>query len=347
MDPFLRHPIGATSLQVTQLGFGGATLGDMRESISEAQASATIEAAHAAGIGYFDTSPWYGNGKSELRFGHVLRCKPRDSLVISTKVGRVHRRPNAPDTYRHPAWVGGLPFEPQFDYSRDGILKSYEMSLARLGLNRVDALLIHDLDLRFHKSQEGIADRLAQLEAGGGYQALAELKARGEIAAIGAGINLPNMIPRFLERWPIDFFLVAMPYTLLEQEGLEELEMCAARAVAIVIGAPYASGILARGPGPAALYRYAPAEPQIISKARRIDEVCRRHGVPLAAAALQFPLGHKSVVSVIPGPVSTEEVRKNLSFMRRDIPDALWAELKAQGLLRADAPTPRLAQVSG
>jgi D-threo-aldose 1-dehydrogenase len=346
MDPFLRRPIGTSSLRVTQLGLGGATLGDMRETIAEAQASAAIDAAHAAGIGYFDTSPWYGNGKSELRFGHVLRTKPRDSFVISTKVGRVHRRPADPDSYRHPAWAGGLPFEPRFDYSRDGILRSYEMSLARLGLNRVEALLIHDLDLRFHKSEDGIAQRLGELDAGGGYRALAELKAQGEIAAIGAGINLCQMIPRFLQRWPIDFFLVAMPYTLLEQEGLKELEMCAARGVAIVIGAPYASGILARGPGPSAFYRYAPAEPQIIAKAQRMHEICQGFGVPLAAAALQFPLGHSSVVSVIPGPSSTEEVRQNLNFMRRDIPDELWAELKRQGLLSGEAPTPRLVQTT-
>src|SRR5262245_38686794 len=156
MDPFLRRRIGKTSLEVTQLGMGGASLGDMREVVSEAQASAAIEAAHAAGIGYFDTSPWYGNGKSELRFGHVLATKPRDSFVLSTKVGRVHQRPAAPDTYRHPGWAGGLPFEPRFDYTRDGVLRSYEMSLARLGLNRVEALLIHDLDPRFHKSEEGV-----------------------------------------------------------------------------------------------------------------------------------------------------------------------------------------------
>jgi D-threo-aldose 1-dehydrogenase len=257
MDPFQRRQIAATPLAVTQLGLGGASLGDMRQAIPEAQASATIEAAHAAGIGYFDTSPWYGNGKSELRFGHVLRTLPRASFAISTKVGRVHRRPAAPDSYRHPTWVGGLPFEPRFDYRRDGVLKSYEMSLARLGLNRVEALLIHDLDVRFHRSEEGVAERLSELDAGGGYRALADLKAQGEIAAIGAGINLVGMIPRFLERWPIDFFLVAMPYTLLEQEGLEELDLCAARGVAIVIGAPYASGILARGPGPGAYYRCA------------------------------------------------------------------------------------------
>jgi len=341
MDPFLRRRIGSTALEVMQLGMGGASLGDMREAIPESQATAAIEAAHASGIGYFDTSPWYGNGKSELRFGHVLRTKPRASFVLSTKVGRVHAHPTDPDSYRHPAWAGGLPFEPRFDYTRDGVHKSYEMSLARLGLNRVDALLIHDLDLRFHRSEEGVAARLVELDAGGGYRALAELKARGEVAAIGAGVNLVGMIPRFLERWPIDFFLVAMPYTLLEQEGLEELELCAQQGVSVVIGAPYASGILARGPGPGAIYRYAPAKPEVIAKAERILAVCRRHDVPLAAAALQFPLGHKSVVSVIPGPVSEEEVHQNLALMRHDIPDALWTDLTAEGLIRADAPAPR------
>ena len=340
MDPFLRRRIGHTSLEVTQLGMGGASLGDMRESIPEAQATATIEAAHAAGIGYFDTSPWYGNGKSELRFGHVLRTRPRDSFVLSTKVGRVHKRPAEPDTYRHPGWAGGLPFEPRFDYTHDGVLRSYEMSLARLGLNRVEALLIHDLDPRHHGSLEGVVAGLAQLD-NGGYRALADLKAQGEIAAIGASINLIGMIPRFLERWPIDFFLVAMPYTLLDQEGLAELDMCAERGVSVVIGAPYASGILVRGPEPGALYNYRAAKPEIIDKAERIAAVCRRHDVPLAAAALQFPFGHRSVVAVIPGPVAAEEVRLNLAWMRRDIPDTLWAELSAESLIRSDVPTPR------
>jgi D-threo-aldose 1-dehydrogenase len=339
MDPFRRRQIGKTPLSVTQLGMGGASLGDMRESLPEPQAAATIEAAHAAGIGYFDTSPWYGNGKSELRFGHVLRTKPRNSFVISSKVGRVYVRPADPDAYRHPGWAGGLPFEPRFDYTREGVLKSYEMSLARLGLNRLEALLIHDLDPRHQRSEQGVLERLRELD-GGGYRALAELKERGEISAIGAGINLVGMIPRFLERYPIDFFLVAMPYTLIEQEGLDELEMCSERGIAVVIGAPYASGILARGPRPGALYRYAPAEPEVIAKAERIAAVCRRHDVPLAAAALQFPFGHPSVVAVIPGPVTVKEVRANKALMRRDVPDALWAELKAERLLRPDAPTP-------
>jgi D-threo-aldose 1-dehydrogenase len=175
MDPFLRRRIGTTSFEVTQLGMGGASLGDMRETIPEAQATAAVEAAHAAGIGYFDTSPWYGNGKSELRFGHVLRTRPRASFTLSTKVGRVHVRPADPDGYRHPAWAGGLPFEPRFDYTRDGVLRSYETSLARLGLNRVEALLIHDLDPRFHRTDEGVAARLGELDAGGGFAALADL----------------------------------------------------------------------------------------------------------------------------------------------------------------------------
>jgi D-threo-aldose 1-dehydrogenase len=340
MDALLRRQIGKTSLEVTQLGMGGASLGDMREAIPEAQAAATLEAAHAAGIGYFDTSPWYGNGKSELRFGHVLRTKPRDSFVLSTKVGRVHARPAEPDKYRHPAWAGGLPFEPRFDYTRDGILKSYEMSLARLGLNRVEALLIHDLDPWFHGPGEGVASRLGELDAGGGYQALADLKAQGEIRAIGAGINVVGMIPRFLERFPLDFFLVAMPYTLLDQQGLDELQACAEQSISVVIGAPYASGILARGPAPGAIYRYAPAKPDIIAKVERVAAVCRRNGVPLAAAALQFPLAHPAVVSVIPGPVTPEEVRQNLAWLSLDTPDALWAELKSEALIRADAPTP-------
>ena len=340
MDPFLRRRIGNTSLEVTQLGMGGASLGDMRASIPEAQATAAIEAAHAAGIGYFDTSPWYGNGKSELRFGHVLRTKPRDSFVLSTKVGRVHKRPADPDTYKHPGWAGGLPFEPHFDYTRDGLRRSYEMSLARLGLNRVEALLIHDLDPRHQRSLEGVVASLAQLDSGG-YRALADLKAQGEIAAIGAGVNLVGMIPRFLERWPIDFFLVAMPYTLLDQDGLAELDLCAERGVSVVIGAPYASGILVRGPDPGALYNYRPAKPEIVDKAERIAAVCRRHDVPLAAAALHFPFGHASVAAVIPGPIAAEEVRLNLAWMRRDIPDELWAELSAEGLIRPDAPTPR------
>ncbi len=339
LNPHLPRQIASTPLRVTQLGMGTASLGDMHAVIPEAQASATIEAAHAAGIGYFDTSPWYGNTKAELRLGHVLRTKPRQSFVVSTKVGRVHSRPADPDQYRHPAWKGGLPFEPRFDYSHDAILKSYEMSLARLGLNRVEALLIHDLDIGHQGSEDAVAAALDTL-SGGGFRALADLKASGEIQAIGAGVNLSGMIPRFLERFPIDFFLVAMPYTLMDQRGLAELNLCQAKGVSVVIGAPFASGILAVGPQPGATYGYRTAKDAVMQKSAAIQAVCARHDVPLGAAALQFVLAHPSVASVIPGPVSTEQVRANLAWMRTEVPPDLWAELKAEGLIAAEAPVP-------
>ncbi len=340
MDPFERLKVGATTLAVPRLGMGGASLGDMHRVLPEEQARATIEAAHAAGIGYFDTSPWYGNTKSELRLGVVLRDKPRDGFVLSTKVGRTHHRPTDPGGYRHPTWVGGLPFEPRFDYTRAGVTTSFEMSAARLGLNRIDALLIHDLDPGHHGSDEAVEAGFKQLDAEGGYAALAELKSAGEILAIGAGINRTGMIGKFLERFPIDFFLVAMPYTLLNQQGLAELDICAAKGVSVVIGAPFASGILARDAEPGSTYGYRQAKPEVVERAQRIRAVCQRHDVPLGAAALQFLFGHPSVVSVIPGPVSPAEVAKNLEWMRHGIPGDLWSELRAEDLIDPRAPLP-------
>jgi D-threo-aldose 1-dehydrogenase len=342
MDPFARRAIGRTGLEVTQLGCGTATLGDGREVISEQQSDLTLEAAYAAGIGYFDSAPWYGLGKSEHRLGHVLATKPRESFVVSTKIGRVLFRPTDMATFQKERWTGGLPFQLRFDYTRDGVMRSYEDSLQRLGLNSVDALLIHDLDLGYHKTGEGVKARLDELDSGGGFAALRELKEGGHIKAIGAGINVTGMITRFLERFPLDFFLVAMPYTLLSQEALEsEIPLCQERGAGIVIGAPFASGILARGPESSeATYGYQPAQAPIVEKTRRIAAVCQRHGVPLGAAALQFPLGHPSVASIIPGPNHVDQVRANLAWMRHPIPADLWSELKSEGLIRQDAPTP-------
>src|SRR6266536_5277291 len=238
MNPFASRRVGKTDLQVTSLGFGGATLGDARGAIPEAQSVLTIEAAYAAGIGYFDTAPWYGTGKSEHRMGSVLRTKPRDSFVLSTKVGRVLVRPRDLAAFANRRWGAGLPFEVTFDYTRDGILRAYEDSLTRLGLNRVDALLIHDLDLGYHQSEEGVTARLDELASGGGFRALQELKEAGEIKAIGAGINVTGMIPRFLERFDLDVFIVAMPYTLLNQDALDaELPLIEQRGASVVIGA--------------------------------------------------------------------------------------------------------------
>jgi len=340
MDPFARRQLGQTTLHVTPLGCGGATLGDIRERIPEAQSDGTLEAAYDAGVRYFDTAPWYGTTKSEHRIGRVLTNKRRESYALSTKIGRVFFRPKEPSTFQPLRWTNGLPFDLRFDYTRDGVFRSYEDSLQRLGINTIDALLIHDLDPGYH-GEDGTAAHLDALDSGGGFAALRELKERGEIKAIGAGVNMLGMIPRFLERFPLDFFLVAMPYTLLNQEALDaELPLCQERGVGIVIGAPFASGILAVGPeSGSATYGYQPAQSSILEKVRRIQAVCQRHGVPLGAAALQFPLGHPSVASIIPGPNSPEQVQTNVEWVRHEIPGDLWAELKAEGLIRKDAPT--------
>lgn len=341
MDPTQQRSIGRTGVRVTALGFGGGTLGDLWEVIPEARADATVAAAWEGGIRFFDTAPFYGHGKSEHRLGHVLRTHPRDAFVLSTKVGRVYSRPETPDGYEPGLWAGGLPFNFRVDYTRSGVLRSYEDSLMRLGLTRVEALLIHDLDFMFHKTEDAVRNRLDELDAGGGFAALRELKERGEIGAIGAGINEVGMIPRFLERFELDYFLVAIPYTLLTQEALErELPMCVERGVGIVIGAPFASGILARGSTSGATYAYAAPAPEVVEKTRRIEAACARHGVPLGAAALQFPLAHPAVAAVIPGPNSPEQVQRNLEWMRAPIPRDLWSELKSEGLLHPDAPTP-------
>lgn len=341
MDPLALRPLGRTPLRLTSLGMGGGTLGDMREEVPEEQAEATLAAAWDGGVRYFDTAPFYGHTKSEHRFGRVLRTKPRSEFVLSTKVGRIYHRPETPEAWAPGNWKYGLPFNFHCDYTRSGVLRSYEDSLQRLGIPKVDALLVHDLDAGALGSEERVAFHFDELDRGGGFAALCELRDRGEIGAVGAGINRVGYIPRFLERFEVDFFIVAMPYTLLNQEALDhELPLCAERGSAVVIGAPFASGILAAAGTAAGTYGYRPPSAEIEEKTARIRAVCERYGVPIGAAALQFPLGHPLVASVIPGPHSPEQARQNQAWMAHPIPADLWAELKHEGLLRADAPTP-------
>jgi len=343
MDPFALKRLGRSELRLPRLGFGGAGLGNIFDDVSEAQAEATLKAAWDAGVRYFDTSPWYGRGLSERRTGSFLLHRPADERIISTKVGRLFSAPTDPAAFARSErpWAQGLHFAHRYDYRYDAILRSYEDSLQRLGVNRVSALIIHDLDLANLGSQELVDKHLAELDAGGGFRALAELKAAGLIAAIGAGVNRLGTIPAFLDRFDLDFFLVATPYTLAEQPALDrELPLCEARGVGIVIGAVYATGILATGPVARARYNYHPATPEELDRIRRMEAIGRSHGVPLAAAALQFPLHHPTVASVIPGAFAPEQVIETVGFMRHEIPDAYWHDLKAAGLLRADAPTP-------
>lgn len=336
---------GQTDLTLPRFGLGCGTLGDPDRVLSEGDAQAVLDRAWALGIRYFDTAPWYGNTKSEHRTGCFLRQKPREDFILSTKVGRIYFRPKDPAAFRSSPWMarwkGGYPFDLRFDYSGAGILRSYEDSLMRLGLNRVDCLVIHDLDLRHQKTEAGVKAGLDALSDRDGFAVLADLKRRGEIRAIGAGINHIGMIPRFLDRFPIDFFLVAMPYTLLDQPALDgEFQMCRAAGVSVVIGAVFASGILAAPSSGEGQYAYQPAAPEIRSKVDRILEVCRRHDVALRDAALQFPLAHPCVTSVIPGANSPEQVTENFEGLLRPIPAEFWRDLQQGDLIRPDAPVP-------
>jgi D-threo-aldose 1-dehydrogenase len=340
MDPLARRTLGRTGVEVTQLGFGGAGLGDLFTVVPEAEAAATLQAAWDEGIRYYDTAPWYGRGQSEHRFGRFLYERQRGDYVLSTKVGRTLHPVHRAETFQRGMWAGGLPFQHRFDYSYDGVMRAFEDSLQRLGLPRIDLLLIHDLDLWHHQRIERVTAYLTEL-FNGGWRALQELKQAGLIRGIGAGINELGMMPRMLDLMELDFFLVALRYTLLDQRVLDyEFPRCMEHKVGFVIGGVFASGILATGAVAGAKNDYADASPEVMATVARIEAVCRRHNVPLAAAALQFPLGHHSVAAVIPGAVAPGQVKRNVAAFRHPIPADLWAELKHEGLLRADAPTP-------
>jgi len=340
MNPIETRMLGKSGVRVTQLGFGGAGLGELFVRVDEATAAATLQTAWDEGIRYYDTAPFYGRGLSEIRTGRFLDNKPRSEFVLSTKVGRWFFPPAKPDSFETGFWAGGLRFEHVHDYSYDGIMRAYDQSQLRLGMNRIDLLVIHDLDFWFHETEEKVAAYLAQLFTSG-WRALDQLRSHELVRGVGAGINELGMIPRFLNALDLDFFLLAMRYTLLEHETLKsELPYCERRNIGIVIGGVYNSGITATGAVEGAKYNYKDAMPDIMDRVARIESVCRANGVPLAAAALQFPLGHPAVASVIPGAIHPDQVRQNAENFRHPIPAALWSDLKIKGLIAEDAPTP-------
>jgi D-threo-aldose 1-dehydrogenase len=335
----MRRTVGTTSLELPVFGFGSAHLGELYGTVDEAVARDTLEAAWDAGVRYYDTAPWYGRGLSEHRVGGFLRTMPRGEFQISTKVGRTLHRPAEPKSFDRSPWVGGLNFEVKFDYSHDGIMRSYEQALQRLALDKVDALVIHDLDAAYHDPETYIAHRRDLSKTG--IKALEELKSSGDIGAYGMGINTNEAFETVAPEVDLDFLLVAMPYTLLDQDSLHRgMADCLKRGVSVILGAPYASGILATGAGEKASYGYAAAPPEVQEKARRLQQVASAHAIPLQAAALQFPLAHPAVASIIPGAARPQEVTQNVAFMGTPIPPAFWEDLKAQGLLAADAPVP-------
>jgi D-threo-aldose 1-dehydrogenase len=338
---FPLRTLGRTGLSVTELGFGTAPLGNLFRPLPDERARATLQAAEKAGFGYYDTAPFYGFGLSERRVGDALRH--RKDVVLSTKVGRLLAPIAGPvdeSRVRH-GYATPMPFEPVFDYSYSAVMRVYEASLQRLGLSHIDILYIHDIGALTHGEQN--AARMAELTRGGGLRALEELREGGAIAGFGMGVNEVPACLEVMEHARLDVILLAGRYTLLEQTPLDELFLlCEKVGTAIVIGGPYNSGILAVGTktGAPLFYNYEPAPDRVIDKVRRIEAVCDRHHVPLAAAALQFPLAHPLVASVIPGLDSPERVEQTATLYRHKIPAALWQDLRAEKLLRPDAPVP-------
>jgi D-threo-aldose 1-dehydrogenase len=333
-----RRKVGSTTLELPVFGFGTVHIAELYNRVDDDTSRATFAAAWAAGVRYYDTAPWYGRGLSEHRTGAFLREQPRAEFQITTKVGRTLKRPADPTSFSRAPWTGGLNFEVVFDYSYDGIMRSYEQALQRLALDTVDALVIHDLDVGYH------GDKLAEHEKAlrdTGMKALAELKRSGDIKAFGMGINTNESLEKTATQVDLDFCLVAMPYTLLDQASLTGgMAIAQKRGVSVIIGAPFASGILVTGSSGPAHYAYGKAPPDVQARVRGIEAVCAAHKVGLPAAALQFVLAHPIVASVIPGGAKPEEVTQNVASLSAPIPAGFWSDLKAQKLIHPDAPVP-------
>ena len=325
---------------LTRMGFGGAPLGNLYRKISEEDAQAALQAAYDSGIRHFDTAPQYGLGRSEGRFGEAIKRFGRENIQLATKIGRL-LFDCEPDEVTPEAFVDVPQKRIVFDYTYDGVMRSYEASKERLDVDNVDILHVHDVCVFSQGSQEQSDAKVRELFDGGGYKALVELRDSGEISAIGAGVNEWQVCEKLLGLGDFDCFLLAGRYTLLEQEALETfLPLCVKRDVGIILGGPYNSGILATGPVEGARYNYAPAPAEILDKVRKMEAVCASHDTPLIAAALQFVLGHPAVRTVIPGGANAKEVESNVALLERPIPDMLWQDLRREGLIRPDAPLP-------
>lgn len=325
-NPTERRQLGSTAVRVTRLGLGCAPIGNLYSAVDEHEALATVDAALDAGLRFFDTAPLYGHGRSESRLGRALATSPvaRPDVTVATKVGRLL----VPGATSPTIFADAPDVEPVFDFSSDGVLRSFEASLLRLGLDRVDIVHVHDPD-------DFVDDALRNA-----FPALRRLRDEGLIGAIGAGMNQSAALTRFVQEAGVDCVLVAGRYTLLDQGALTDLlPACAEAGVSVIAAGVFNSGILA-SPGEGATFDYATAPDELVARALRIDEVCRRHGVSAIAAALQFPLGHPAVTSVLVGARSRFEVEANVAAFATPVPAAVWDELRSSGLLAEWVPVP-------
>jgi D-threo-aldose 1-dehydrogenase len=325
-----RRPLARQRLELTELSLGGAQLGNLYREVSDADAASTVDAAWELGVRYFDTAPHYGLGLSERRLGAALASRPRTAYVISSKVGRRVEPAEPAGARDDEGFAVPATHRRVWDFSRDGIRRSLDASLQRLDLDRLDIVYLHDPD-------DHMTDALAT-----GYPALDELRDEGVVTAIGAGMNSASLLADLVRETDLDLVMLAGRYTLLEQGSLDDLlPLCGQRGVAVVAAGVFNTGLLARPhPPPDARYNYAQAPPALVERARAIAAVCARHGTTLPAAALAFPLAHPAVVSVCVGPRSADQMRENAARHGEAIAPDVWRELKAERLLRGDAPVP-------
>jgi D-threo-aldose 1-dehydrogenase len=332
-----RRRLGCTGLDVSILGFGTAPLGDLFARLDDAAAIAAAERALALGVNLLDSSPLYGHGLAEHRCGTALRRVARENVIVCTKVGRwmdpFHGRGDGSN------FAGGQPHRAVVDYSYDGTMRSVEQSLLRLGTDRIDLLLIHDVDVWTH-GRDAIEARFREAMAGA-YVALDKLRSERVVKGIGIGVNEAEMCVRFAKAGSFDTMLLAGRYSLLEQPALAEfLPLAQAQGIGVMLGGVFNSGILATGAVSGAKYNYRDAPPDMMQKVAAIERVCRAHGVALPTAALHFALGHPAVASLVLGAQAPDEVERNVVALSTSIPSALWHDLKAERLLDADAPVP-------
>lgn len=337
MKPDDIRSFGRSGLKVTTFAFGTAPVGNFLKEIDEATSDAMFQQSWDAGVRFYDTAPMYGHGLSEIRTGQSLRWKNRDDFVLSSKVGRL-LRPAKRDTINFAPWVNAAPFTMDFDYSYDGTMRSFEDSLQRLALERIDILFIHDIDVFTRGKDQPEVFRQAM---DGCYKALDRLRSEGVVKAIGVGVNEWEVCHEALKQRDFDCFLLAGRYTLLEQEALNGfLPLCEQRGAAVLVGGGFNSGILATGARPGAKYNYSPAPAHILQKVAKIEAVCAEYNVPLPAAALQFVVAHPAIPTFCAGTRTVEQLQQNLAWFSHPIPAEFWAALKQKGLLREDAPVP-------
>ncbi|MDO8290466.1 MAG: aldo/keto reductase [Parvibaculum sp.] len=324
-------------------GFGAASLGNLYRTRSDDECGRLLEAAWSQGFRYFDTAPLYGFGLSERRLGAFLQTRSRNEFVISSKAGRVLKANAGPHEQRA-YFIDADPFEPHFDYSYDGIMRSYEASLIRLGLDRIDILLMHDIGAATHGDNHSFHFRQA---LDGGFRAMDELRRSGDVGAIGLGVNEWQICAEAMAETTWDVMLLAGRYTLLEQEALDFLNLCTAVNVRVIAAGVFNSGVLAAKHTERATFNYDVASPEIMARVEALAAICTKHNTPLGAAALQFPYSHPAIISVLAGFGSFDELMQNLEWARMVIPPALWIDLVMAGLMRTDVPLPTQPLLKG